>query len=144
MISVDVVVLGGGPAGLAAAIACSRSGLKVALLERGREAATRNRYDRHDIVAGIGGAGLYSDGKFSFHPSATQLWQVQPYSLLREAYHWYVGLLSQFDVACPVFPDSDPQSFPGLVGEGLSFSSKRYLSVYLTFEQRLALISLLA
>lgn len=36
MSAVDVVVAGGGPAGLAAAIACRRRGLEVVVLERGR------------------------------------------------------------------------------------------------------------
>ncbi|MBX6423480.1 FAD-dependent oxidoreductase [Thermosulfurimonas sp. F29] len=42
--SYDVVVVGGGPAGLSAAIVCARAGLSVILLERGRFSGAKNLF----------------------------------------------------------------------------------------------------
>lgn len=69
----DVIIIGMGPAGLAAAAKLEDSGLCFAILDSGKTAAKRDRYDATDATSGDGGAGLFSDGKFSFFPSATEL-----------------------------------------------------------------------
>ncbi|MFI5314551.1 MAG: FAD-dependent oxidoreductase [Myxococcota bacterium] len=69
-----ISVLGAGPAGLFAALALSRSGVAVDLLERGAELRERGRdlaaFQRSrvpnpesNLLFGEGGAGTYSDGK---------------------------------------------------------------------------------
>jgi uncharacterized FAD-dependent dehydrogenase len=141
MALIDIIVIGGGPAGLAAAYACNAHGLSTLLIERGKIAEARQRDNRHDITAGIGGAGLYSDGKFSFYPSATQLWRLRPEAILREAYEWYSNLLRAFDFDCPPLPQIHPEIAPRK--GSAQFFSKDYLSKYLTFDERARLISTL-
>ena len=81
-----VIVVGAGPAGLAAAVHCVNAGHKTLVIETGRDCADRNHDSSEDIVTGVGGAGLYSDGKFSFFPSASKLWNL-PDSDALERFH---------------------------------------------------------
>jgi uncharacterized FAD-dependent dehydrogenase len=69
-----VVIIGGGPAGMFAALKCLENGAKPILLERGKDASSR-RFDLAPILRegrviedsnycfGEGGAGTFSDGK---------------------------------------------------------------------------------
>ncbi len=69
-----VIIVGCGPAGLFAALACIRNGMRPIILERGKDVRARRRdlaaINREHIVDpdsnycfGEGGAGTYSDGK---------------------------------------------------------------------------------
>lgn len=69
-----LIIVGCGPAGLFAAIACIRDGRRPIILERGKDVRARRRdlalINREDVVDpesnycfGEGGAGTYSDGK---------------------------------------------------------------------------------
>lgn len=125
-------MLGAGPAGLAAAVAARERGASFIVLERGSAARKRDRLRSEDLVTGVGGAGLYSDGKFSFAPSATSLWRLEPREGLREAYGWMAGLLRSHGMDCPPFPGQ--VEVEG--GEGV----KRYPSQYMPLEERLAVV----
>ena len=60
----DVVIVGAGPAGLVtAAMLAFSSAKKVLVLEKGGEIDAREAVSERAWVEGIGGAGLYSDGK---------------------------------------------------------------------------------
>src|ERR1700722_1081328 len=60
----EIVIVGAGPAGLvAAAILALRSHKRVLVLEKGDEIGTREASAGRAWVEGVGGAGLYSDGK---------------------------------------------------------------------------------
>jgi predicted NAD/FAD-dependent oxidoreductase len=85
--SYDVVILGMGPAGLAAASTLRASGLKLAMVDAGKSVGKRDRYDANNATQGDGGAGLFSDGKFSFFSSATGLWSLPRHLDLRTAYY---------------------------------------------------------
>src|SRR4051794_26248347 len=93
---VSLVVVGCGPAGLAAAriAQAAAPGVRWVALESGGPLPGRQRNDPHDVVAGVGGAGLYSDGKFSFYPAATALWQLPDRERLARAYAWVGSLLA--------------------------------------------------
>ncbi|WP_306316275.1 MULTISPECIES: FAD-dependent oxidoreductase [unclassified Streptomyces] len=67
----DLVVIGAGPAGLAAAQRLAGVRHRVALIDGGKPVDRRDRYAAADMTRGHGGAGLFSDGKFSFFPSAS-------------------------------------------------------------------------
>lgn len=136
---VDVLVVGAGPAGLAAASAAADAGLSVAALESGSASAFRDREDPADVGGGVGGVGLFSDGKFSFRPSATRLWDLVPAGDLDRSYAWLLGLIRD-------------QSWVGsidLVGHNNETPrdgviDKRYPSFYMSFEDRERLIGRLS
>jgi uncharacterized protein len=131
----DVVIVGGGPAGLAAGAACAKLGVRSLLLEQGPELAARTYLS---LGIGAGGAGLYSDGKFSFYPSATRLWRIEPQLWLREAYDWLAGLLATHGIEAPQFPidreDSEERPSDSTVNR------KSYLSRYGNLQARSAII----
>lgn len=135
---VDLAILGAGPAGLAAGVTATEKGLSCAVLEAGKEASHREHGRAADLVTGVGGAGLYSDGKFSFAPSASALWGLKPQAALRESYEWVAARLDEHGVASPPFPD-DASMPPDRSGH-----LKAYPSRYMSFEGRMALIASLA
>ena len=75
----DVIIVGGGPAGLFAALELADSRLKVLLLEKGKD-IDRRLCPIHGkvgvcppcypcgVVSGLGGAGAFSDGKLTLSP----------------------------------------------------------------------------
>ena len=135
---IDVLVIGGGPAGIAAALACHDYGLNFVLLERGVSLRSRRRADPTDIASGIGGAGLFSDGKFSFHPSATNLWRLKPQKHLRQAYRRVCTIIQEQKIETPLFPENT-DLIKKEVSQG-DFFSKTYESKYMPLESRYALI----
>jgi uncharacterized FAD-dependent dehydrogenase len=137
----DVAVVGAGPGGLAAAVASRRLGANVVILEQGKHLGKRSQSDQTDIICGVGGAGLHSDGKFSFFPSATALWSIQPIKLLMIAYKWLQEILASSGMTVPNFPA------PSTVSTVLSTNRlirKNYPSFYLPIEERNAIVRELA
>src|SRR5690554_612098 len=73
----DVIVVGGGPAGIFAAVELSRATGKILILEKGKKLAQRHCPSKEQgiaclgcqpcsVVSGWGGAGAFSDGKLTF------------------------------------------------------------------------------
>lgn len=133
-----LLVVGAGPAGLGAAAACLACGCDFLVLETGASVARRDHADHRRLGTGVGGSGLYSDGKFSFFPSATALWRLPDRVALRAGWGWLSAMLERFGVAVPGFPDLD--ALPDLiVATGLT--RKDYPSVYLGRAQRTQMIA---
>src|SRR5262245_10794011 len=99
--SYDVVIVGAGPAGLAAADALSRRTENYLLVEAGAAIGERDRYAPRSVTAGVGGAGLFSDGKFSFFPAASALWRLRDRGALHDAYDETVALLLRHGLRGP-------------------------------------------
>ncbi|WP_157959005.1 NAD(P)-binding protein [Salinicola endophyticus] len=133
----DSVIVGAGPAGLAAASRLSHRGLRVLLLDQGHAIDRRDRHAEAELTQGHGGAGLYSDGKFSFYPSATELWRLPYRAPLRQAYAWTRELLAAHGMTTPPFPDRADVYTPC----HNAWSLKHYPSYYLPLEQREAMIA---
>jgi uncharacterized protein len=136
---VELVVLGAGPAGLSAGLAALERGVDCVVLERGTTASSRDRARAEDLVSGVGGAGLYSDGKFSFAPSATALWVLKPMGALREAYRWVADQLGEHGISAPAFPEGADQRHDAVGGP-----LKPYPSQYMPLEDRMRLVGSLA
>lgn len=134
--SYDLVVIGAGPAGLSAVQALAHIGLKMLVIEEGRPPRARDRESHTDTSNGVGGAGLFSDGKFSFFPSATRLWSLQPKRQIEEAYVATCTRLARYGMSTPPFPRR-PQA---LMQASQKWVFKPYASYYLSLEQRLKLI----
>jgi hypothetical protein len=131
---VDVVIFGAGPAGLAAAFRAQYESRSFVVLELGHRPAKRGRYTPQDLVTGIGGAGLYSDGKLSFFPSATALWQLENESMLRTAYDWLEHILADF-TTIPSFPHLGSSS-----ARVRRRTDKRYPTRSISFDDRVEII----
>src|SRR5438552_4124028 len=101
---VRAVVIGGGPAGLAAAYQLLKDGLSITLIERGDRLENRDHKSADDLAVGIGGAGLFSDGKFSYHPSGTALYQLESLELLQRSYGNCMATLAHVGIPTEPFP----------------------------------------
>lgn len=130
-----LVVVGGGPAGLAAAATIRRAapGLELLVLEAGSGLEERQRGVATDVAAGVGGAGLFSDGKFSFPPSGSGLQELG--EGLEVAWDDVRAWLTEAGLAVPPL---EPTPVAPAFAEG---SFKPYPSIYLDLAARRALIA---
>jgi uncharacterized protein len=119
----DTVVIGAGPGGLSAAAELEG---RCLLVEQGPPAEARDRNRPRDLCSGVGGAGLFSDGKHSFFPSATALWSLPDQATLGQAFERTGALLRRFGVEAGPLPDGvPPPSAPG------AWQPKEYRSIYM-------------
>src|SRR3954447_7177268 len=101
----DAVVVGAGPAGLSAAAEITAEGGRCLLVDQGAAHVARDRDAPEDILSGVGGAGLFSDGKHSFHPASTELWRLGDAARLARAYERTREVLGRHGVKAPSFPE---------------------------------------
>ncbi|MDU0294859.1 MULTISPECIES: hypothetical protein [Saccharothrix] len=128
----QLIIVGAGPAGLAAAHAARD--MDPLVLEGGPALDRRDHGDTQEAAQGVGGAGLFSDGKFSFWPSASNLWTLHGPSL-RGAYAWFRHQLHLVGITTPPL-SVDKRHVPLGGGSG----QKRYPSVYSDLDSRRVLI----
>ena len=137
----DAVVVGAGPAGLSAAAEIAAAGGRCLVIEQGASHGARDRHAPEQILSGVGGAGLFSDGKHSFYPAATALWRLPDARRLAHAYEATRSLLVRHGVATPPFPG---RPAPGPESAGPSSGTwqlKRYPSVYASLGERMKCIA---
>lgn len=132
-----VVIVGAGPAGLAASAALAERGVDGLIIDGGPALDARSQHDPTTILSGPGGAGLFSDGKFSFFPSASGLWHIEPRELLEEGWGWFSALLAPLGVRVPALPVADALALADSAQTG---TRKRYDSVYVGPAERYQLI----
>ena len=90
----DAIVIGLGPAGMMATLTLAQKGYRVLGVDRGKSFAKRDSNMPYDVANGFGGAGLFSDGKLSFFPAASNLWANLEKSELKKA---YLSLQTEFN-----------------------------------------------
>jgi len=130
---VKILIIGAGPAGLACAQALGNK--DYLLLERGKLHKNRNHNDPADLVQGVFGAGGFSDGKFSFFPSSSWLWQKQVFGVGWSYSHWLKPWLESFGVSCPNVP-TEPSAFTPADD---AWTLKAYPSEYASLSTRIAM-----
>jgi uncharacterized FAD-dependent dehydrogenase len=136
----DVLIIGAGPAGLSAGYSLSKSGKSVLIVDKGLPLDDRTDTNQQDVSAGIGGAGLYSDGKLSFYPSATKLWKVKPEERLKQAYKNVGDLLSANEVEMATWK-SDIEDKNNSKQLDINSNRKWYKSIYIDMKTRKKLIN---
>jgi uncharacterized protein len=94
----DTVVIGCGPSGLTVAHYLKTQNKDVIVIEKGKLLNKRNEVIPEDVAFGIGGAGLFSDGKLSYFPSATSLWSLGSKNDLNKAYQCLKQMLNRNEI----------------------------------------------
>lgn len=101
----DTIIIGGGPAGLAAGVALRAKSKSYLILEKGKDLIKRNSNNAVDVSSGVGGCGLFSDGKLSFSPSASNLWTKLNKNKLKNAYQQLSAILLELGLSFEEWDD---------------------------------------
>ena len=134
----DVIIVGAGPAGLLAAWNLLGTGINFLIIERGHEPDKRHEDNPYDVGYGFGGAGLFSDGKISYPPAASKLWQHFDNDRIRMAYY---SLRELFRKVGASLDEWDDKWFERI--EGTETTVKEYKSIQLNEMQRRRLLDVL-
>jgi len=135
----EVLVIGAGPAGLAAASCCAHEGFKVLVVDSGDSIDKRDRLDPFHLIQGVGGAGLFSDGKLSYYPSSHSLWALPAKHILEAGFNWVHMLMSDLVDEKPNFPKIKFSHRWHHSPSKSEFKNKKYASVQLSQEQSIEL-----
>ncbi|OFX61843.1 MAG: hypothetical protein A2046_07405 [Bacteroidetes bacterium GWA2_30_7] len=129
----DCIIIGGGPSGLTAGNILAKSNLHFLVIEKGEMLYNRQQSRAKDIVSGIGGGGLYSDGKISFYPSGSNLYKLKT-ELLLKAYQKLVDFFSGLNITIQPF-DLNWVSVTEAIEELNGLKIKNYISTVLSQEE---------
>lgn len=99
----DVIIIGAGPAGLSAGHLLKKYSLNYLIIEKGKLPFDRTTSNNADVMSGVGGGGLFSDGKLSFPPSGSWLWNNLDCDKLKNAYIYLKELLKNCGIDIPDF-----------------------------------------
>jgi len=138
VLKTKILVIGAGPAGISFASCFSASHKDFIMVDMGPGIDMRHRDDPFDCVSGVGGAGLFSDGKFSFFPSGTAIWRLPEQETLSKSYEHLKDLFKDVvDVEIPEFPsDVEIQRLTS----NTNYELKKYPCFYISLEKRKKLI----
>lgn len=149
-----VLVVGGGPAGLMCGARLAELGVEgVLVVDSGPALEERDRRRPAELLQGQGGAGLYSDGKFSFAPAGTMAYQLSATLSTAagaaqtltsaDVYPCVAALFARWpDRQAPAYPQPTGSTSSGESGGG--FQVKAYRAVYLSLDERIDMIRRLA
>lgn len=133
----DIVYIGAGVANIAGAffLHYRKPDIDFLLIEMGTDITYRDKGSPIDCVCGIGGCGLFSDGKFSYYNSSTDIWNLEK-SKLESSYRFLKEVIMNKYREIPDFPNDDLDRFV----PNENWKLKNYNSDYLNFEERKDLI----
>lgn len=134
----DIVIIGAGPAGLLAAWCLEGTGISYTIVEQGKLHSKRDRELPYDVSYGFGGAGLFSDGKLSYSPAASQLWRKLDPVRLHSIYEKIRQLFSKVGLELREWSKVWVEN-----QNSLEATVKEYESVYVNEEQRMDLLEIL-
>lgn len=94
---IDVLIVGAGPAStpLCHYLNEHAKHINFLIVDIGTNITKRDHNSEFDCVGGIGGAGLFSDGKFSWCPAGTRVWSLEN-NRLRKSYTFLKNLLDPY------------------------------------------------
>jgi len=122
----DSLIIGGGPSGLFCGFLLSKLGRNFAIIDRGKHFLDREPQTPEDTCTGIGGCGLFSDGKFSYFPSASKLWHLSDLSALENSYSLFTSFITAYGIDPPQWG-----SFSNKIGKLFNTQTEReYKSDY--------------
>ena len=114
----------------------------VLMIEMGIGVNRRSHNCPKGVVHGIGGAGLFSDGKIPFFPSGTKVWNLQN-DRLREVYEFFKKTMNPHFITVNENGEKNQEHVvPDFPEESIQFNAsdqwklKSYPSVYMSLEQR--------
>ena len=110
------------------------------MVEAGKPVGERNNNEQRTLGTGAGGSGLYSDGKFSFYPSATALWQLDDRASLEMSWRWFAETVSRFNLDTPTLPDLCNLSSQRWPAGANCIARKEYPSRYVSYPVRRRMI----
>lgn len=134
-----IVIIGTGPAGLAAAAALSsksEGNLNIILFESGKDISFRDHDNANELGVGLGGAGLFSDGKFSFFPSGTEVYRLDNKDKIKLGEEW----LNELFLKIGINISSEIQN---KTYTPQNTSQKHYPSIKTTLDQRKNMVNIL-
>lgn len=140
----DVLVIGAGPAGLAlCASEKSKARRRILLVESGKPFSQRNLAVPSELACGVGGAGSAIDGKFSFFPAGTAVWQFA-YTFLSAAFgEMMVTMQSYFNKGDNPQMPSEKQIIDYFFNSESFWKLKKYDSFYMEESNRFAYLQAL-
>ena len=136
----NTVIIGAGPAGLAAGLFLKEKKVNFIIFDRGGRFSDRDKSRPLEVSHGVGGSGLFSDGKFSYPPAASGLWQEWNLVKAERIYHQLedmfrrcsIGLKSWEDVkAGMLLPDSEIKKYDSDV---FDFAQRKRIMEYMCHE----------
>jgi uncharacterized protein len=139
----DTVCVGGGPSCLFASKYLITSNMKFIVIDNGKPIYHRDHNNNYDIVNGVGGAGLFSDGKFSFYPSGSELWNLDNDNLKKSYKLLKTFIKETLNEEIPDYPDISDD--PTINSNDLKndWNLKSYEVLYVDLSTRTKIISLL-
>lgn len=129
----DAIIIGAGPAGLFNGCVFEEHGIDYKIIEQGKKFDERDKQIEEDVSYGFGGAGLFSDGKLSYPPSASKLWTKLNPKYLKKSYEYVKKVLKKSGIEIKEWNPSWIQK--------VEFNhEKEYESQYLSEEERFNLL----
>lgn len=122
----DILVIGLGPAGIMATKKLHQRRFDVIGIDKGKSFEERDKSNPTDVANGFGGAGLFSDGKLSFYPSASKLWNNIPKEQLKLSYNILERDLAELGCMVPKWSDDWTTAY---IGNGTYV--KEYSSIFI-------------
>lgn len=93
------LIIGAGPAGLFAGLYLKKKKVSFLILDSGNSFSVRDPTQPYEVSHGVGGSGLFSDGKFSYPPAASGLWQEMDLGKAEELYLWMEKIFCDCGIA---------------------------------------------